>query len=195
MDYRQEVLQRVTSRGYGLKFATKNLRNDREIVHAAVKSDGSMLKYASESLQNNKEIVEAAVLSEGLAILYASHSLQNCEEMALKAVNQNPDIFYFLQWDLRTNYSFRSRVVQANMNNAALIKDVVQFHGNLLKYASDKVKDDIEVVREAVKSNCCALRFASERVKNDILLLPRALKFCAMKGCGCIVKHVIITRS
>jgi hypothetical protein len=44
-----------------------------------------------------------------------------------------------------------------------------------LQYASEKLKDDKEVVLEAVKKNCYVLKYASERLKNDKKFLLKAI--------------------
>ena len=38
--------------------------------------------------------------------------------------------------------------------------------GDLLEFVSDELKDDIEVVEEAVKTSADAIKFASERVQS-----------------------------
>ena len=51
--------------------------DDTEIVAAIVKYHGMSLEYASKRLKNNKDIALAAVLNAKNAILYASDELQN----------------------------------------------------------------------------------------------------------------------
>ena len=50
-----------------LQYASAEMKNDKEVVLAAVKQDGySMsLQYASADLKNDKEVVLAAVKQEG----------------------------------------------------------------------------------------------------------------------------------
>ena len=44
-----------------LECASKELRNDKDVVLEAVKNNGSSLKFASEELQDDKEVVLEAV--------------------------------------------------------------------------------------------------------------------------------------
>ena len=44
-----------------LYFASKEIRDDREIVKLAVENKGIIIKYASERLRNDKELAIIAV--------------------------------------------------------------------------------------------------------------------------------------
>ena len=48
------------------------MKNDREIVLAAVRQNGIALKYASNSLKNDELVVLTAVQQDGYALKYAS---------------------------------------------------------------------------------------------------------------------------
>jgi hypothetical protein len=51
--------------------------------------------------------------------------------------------------------------------NEIFFRNAVQLNGNVLKYASDNIRDNKEIVMIAVKETCFALLHASERLKND----------------------------
>ena len=50
----------------------KQLRDDREVVLAAVQQDGAVLQFASERLRDDRDVVLAAVQQNGNALLFAS---------------------------------------------------------------------------------------------------------------------------
>jgi hypothetical protein len=54
------VLQRVAQNGFALRYASKQLKNNKEIVKIAVAQWGLALEYASEELRNDPEIVKIA---------------------------------------------------------------------------------------------------------------------------------------
>ena len=56
------MLAAVKNHGHALRFASAELRGDREIVLAAVKQRGCALLYASAELRGDREIVLVAVL-------------------------------------------------------------------------------------------------------------------------------------
>ena len=72
-----------------MRYASKELQNDREIVLIAVTQNGYVLKYASKELQNDREIVLDAVTQNGRALKYASKELQNDREIVLTAIQHN----------------------------------------------------------------------------------------------------------
>ncbi len=48
--------------------------------------------------------------------------------------------------------------------------------GLMLQFASEKLRDNCEVVLTAVRQNGRALEFASERLKNDFTIVNSAIK-------------------
>ena len=51
----------VKEYGQTLYYASKKLRDDKEVVKAAVENKGLIVKYASLRLRNDKEIAEIAI--------------------------------------------------------------------------------------------------------------------------------------
>jgi len=58
-----------------LRFATEELKADREIVLAVVSKKGYALKYVAEELKADREIVLAAVSQNGSAGQFAAEEL------------------------------------------------------------------------------------------------------------------------
>ena len=79
------VLEAVRSDGLLLKFASENLKADKEVVLEAVKSDGRAFEYASENLKADKEVVLEAVKFDGRAFEYASDTLRNDPQVLIQA--------------------------------------------------------------------------------------------------------------
>ena len=53
----EKILRR---NGLALRYISKELKNDKNMVLLAVKSNGNALKYASEELQKDPEIINIA---------------------------------------------------------------------------------------------------------------------------------------
>ena len=65
-----------------LLYASERLKNDKEVVLAAVKRSGAALEYASEELRDDREMVLSAVYSDwGCLKWVASQRLQQDEEL------------------------------------------------------------------------------------------------------------------
>ena len=149
---KEQVLNIVTSNGEQLEFADSELKNDKEVVLAAVTGypggRGRALKYASESLKNDREIVAAAVVSRGTALEFASNELKSDIEIVSLAIKDDG-------WAIRYAHSqFR------NNQQIALIALAHQKHGDtgiFLKLFSKELLQDIGFLNLA------------HRIKPDIL--------------------------
>ena len=56
---------------------------------AGVKVDGQILYYASKELRDDKDVVLQAVKNKGIILKYASHRLRNDKEVILAAITQD----------------------------------------------------------------------------------------------------------
>ena len=74
---------------FSMEEASDALKNDREVVIAAVTRNGLALEYASNHLKNNKEVVMAAVKQYGYVLRYASKELQKDEDVLRAVTNPN----------------------------------------------------------------------------------------------------------
>mmetsp|Transcript_17677 Transcript_17677/g.31996 ORF Transcript_17677/g.31996 Transcript_17677/m.31996 type:complete len:181 (-) Transcript_17677:61-603(-) len=88
-DNREIVLQLCQQESLGdgmtLEVASRRLRNDREIVLAAVMKDGACLEWASELLRNDRDIVLAAVTQDSAALQWAGDEVLQDEHFAVEA--------------------------------------------------------------------------------------------------------------
>ena len=66
------MLDAVKIDGQELYYASKQLRDDYDVVLEAVKNKGLILKYASKRLRANRDIAVAAVASDKRALEYIS---------------------------------------------------------------------------------------------------------------------------
>jgi hypothetical protein len=73
---KEVVLAAVKQKGYALHFASPELKNDREVVLTAIKENAFSLGDASDALKDDKEVVMAAVRQSARSIECASLRLQ-----------------------------------------------------------------------------------------------------------------------
>jgi hypothetical protein len=119
--------------GYNLRCVSAALRNDRDIVLAAVQQNGRALEFASAALQNDREIVLAAVQRDGYALRDASAALQNDRDIVMAAVQQN-------------GYALRDAST-ALKNDREVVLAAVQQMGYTLDFASEALQSDPELQR------------------------------------------------
>lgn len=74
---KEHVLEKLEFFGSDLIFASRELKDDDEIVMKAVRKYPHSIRYASERLKNNREMVMEAVKSEVLVLQHISWELRS----------------------------------------------------------------------------------------------------------------------
>ena len=161
MSDRAAFLERVREAGDELEYASHQLKNNREVVMAAVGNDGLALEYASEELKNNIEVVMAAIGNNGRALTYASNQLKEDREVVMAAIGNN-------YWALE--YASDELI-----NNREVVMAAVGKYGQGLQYASNELKNDRELMMAAVGNDGWALKYASVELKNNRELMMAAV--------------------
>jgi hypothetical protein len=162
---RQQAIARVTIDGNDLQNLLLEMRDDREVVMAAVMQNGPALFFASDRLKDDRELVMAAVTENGNALFFASDRLKDDREIVMFAVRQN-------------GYMLRHASDRLK-DDREIIMFAVRQNGNLLRLASDRLKNDKQVVLVAVRDIPNALRYASEELQNDVDVAQAAARRAA----------------
>ena len=86
--------------------------------------NAKLLKYARKDIRNDKNVVMAAVKNNGMALYYASKRLREEPGIVMTAIKQNGFALWFASDELRKNRKFRD-VAREEMNGDAYeIKDI-----------------------------------------------------------------------
>ena len=157
------VMAAVKQNYHALEYASEDLKANSEFMLEAVKQDYYALEYASEEMRSNPAVILEAIKQNGFALVYASEDLKANSEFMLEAVKQDYYALEYASEDLKANLEFMFEAV--NLNDFAL------------RFASDKLKNNPEIVMLAVtKSYGIALQYASENLKNNPEIVMAALK-------------------
>lgn len=133
---RKIVLQVMDSWAVGanemaVKFAGKELQNDKSFMLEAVRRNGINLQYASEELRNDDELVLTAAKNNVYALHYASERLKKDETFAVKTVMNNADAIRFLDKKLSSDVNFLSRISEMQQQRQQQINDQIQEQNNI----------------------------------------------------------------
>ncbi|MBO9483727.1 DUF4116 domain-containing protein [Salinisphaera sp. G21_0] len=71
------VLPTIAKHPNDLQYVSRGLKNDRDVVMAAVTQQGEQLQYASPDFQDNVDVVRAAVAQHSYAMRYASERIRS----------------------------------------------------------------------------------------------------------------------
>ena len=158
-----------------LRFASKIVREDRDVVLACVKHYGLALEFASDALRGDRDIVFEALKQAGMALRYASETLRGDGELVLAAVRQNVEALKYVSESARNNPEIAR----------TLLREVPEIG---LKHVAEKLRGDATVVLEAVRKNGMDLELATNlgaadrlREDRDIVLAAVLENFEALK--------------
>lgn len=101
-EQREAAIRRVTNDGFELR-SLNDLRNDRQVVLAAVRQNGMALIYANEEHRDDREVVLEATRQNGLAILAASEELKRDRDFILAALRKNRWVFAYIDPSLQAD--------------------------------------------------------------------------------------------
>ena len=186
------VIEVIQEHGYSELGSSvpEELRNDEDVVRAAIENHGAHLAWASSELCDKREIVLAAVKNFGFALEFASPRLRDDTEIVRIAIRSPFFILEFASERLRGNRELVLFAIQnhetrgddilafaspALRDDAAVVLAAVQKHGYSLKFASDALRDHPEIVFAAVRNHPPALKFASEALLGNRELILEAI--------------------
>lgn len=126
--------------------------DNEEIMYIAVGFSGYNLAHCSERLQDNEKIVLRAMNTTSSALMYASERIKKNPAIAIIPVQAFSDNIKFVSPSLFSDKGFMLKVVAKS--------------GILLERASAELKDDLEIVYQAVSENRMSIIYSSLRWKN-----------------------------
>jgi len=155
-DNNDYALIAIKSKGSALRFLSDKYKKDKEFVFKALKN-GASIEYLDENFKNDKEIVRKATENNWREFEFASDSLRNDKVLiqqviqATHSIDSKRYLFRYLPEKLRNNKKFCLKLISKDWGLfPALNKDL---------------KDDMDILIEAIKQNDFAIHWASERLK------------------------------
>ncbi|CAK9060148.1 Uncharacterized protein SCF082_LOCUS31727 [Durusdinium trenchii] len=165
---RELVIAAVTKKGSALQFVSADLKNDKEVVLTAVKQSGPALKYAAEDLRKDKEVVMAAVRQNGYALEFAVEELKNCKDFVLAVMKLNGKALQYTKEKFKGDWE----VAMAAVENS----------GTAIKYASEKLKKEKELALAAVTQNGNSLEYVCTELRHrDVAMIAVQQRGYALK--------------
>ncbi|EFC42104.1 predicted protein [Naegleria gruberi] len=185
------VMTAVKSNGLSLEYMPTQIRNDRKIVKIAIQENGNALGYASKELKSDKEIALLAIESSPKAYECASNQLTNDQDLILKVLSKSCDYIFGIDQSIKLFKNDRKFILaiakldglkalrNASLelrDNREIVIEAVQQNPNALVYASSELRNDKEIVKMAVMENGSCLTFASNELKDDKEIAELAFK-------------------
>lgn len=138
-----------------LRYLPKFLKNDPEIVLAAVNKNGLDLQYASEALRKDNTLVLAAKKQNPVSLIYASSNLK--ESLPISSAEKIKFLEAIQSGKVTLKSLPKSLCGDRDIVLAAVVKD-----GLALQYASKELQKDSEIVLGSLRNNINALAYVSK---------------------------------
>ncbi len=150
-----------------LKFAADKIKNSRYLVKQAVSSFSRDFIFVPDSLKNDDEIVEIAITKSGLLLEHASVRLKSNKDIVIKSIQHKGD---------DNGFRYANQELMGNKEIALL---AIKNHPKNIKYISDELKDDEDIVKAALKGSSKydgLLQHAGKNCKKNPEIINLALK-------------------
>jgi len=136
---------------FELRSASRELKNDHEIVRAVVQQDPLAIRYASDDLRSDHTLAHTAVMLNGKAIMYLADTLKGNRDLVLAAVTADGTALQYVSDHLKQDRD----VVMAAVKQSFL---ALRYVSPALKLEEPELFAEIEL--EALRS--------TQRVKAEI---------------------------
>jgi hypothetical protein len=146
-----------------LEFCVEDLRNDKEIVLAAIRVNPYNIEFASKRLQDDDSIFVEIIEDKNNLLQYQYDCI--LKYMSSRLRNDKKLIEAVLNLDYQKDIV--SHLSKEFQDDKELILKAVTKHINALEFASSRLKNDREVATLAVKSYGSAFKYVSREFKED----------------------------
>ena len=149
---------------HGLKYASQQVRSDKDVVLPTMAKHASDLKYVSEELKNDKDVVLAAVSRSPFELAYASPELQDNDEVVMAAIAQHPGALGSASERIRSDKKILQIVIDHHvdylgwasktvLNDRDYLLDLIERNPDVYKVVPYRFSCDEEFIRLAVEKN------------------------------------------
>eukprot|EP01080_Neovahlkampfia_damariscottae_P011996 gene11996-5396_t len=179
------LLSAVKNNAMSLKFVPENLKDDLEIIQECLEQNINSFQFFSDSLKSDECFVEKILKQNGTMLKFVDESLKDDEALASIAIHQNACSLQFASDKIRNNVDFIQSIIYLNpiilsytdlRDDFDFVKDLIKKNAEYYLYVSVRLQYNLELAREAVKSNGYSLVYISNEFQNDSSIVLLAAK-------------------
>ena len=169
MKEKNDAIEEVKKNGMILNTFSDILKNNYEVIEAAVKENGLSLQFASEDMKKNPDIVKIALKEKPLALEFASDNLRKNYSIVFDAVRKDHTAIKFALGNAQNHEYIFYEVFKG-----AILKN--EEYSTYLQYASDQIKNDENFIKNFItdtisngdrREKIGCLTLAPAKIKND----------------------------
>lgn len=148
------------------KHAPKEILKDREMAVRAIKVNPRCFQYFSDEIRSDYGIVKSLVKINHEYIKLASQKLLNDPKLMGELISEELSLRSGIEL-----YAYAGPLVKMDLN---LTLRCVSIDGGCLKYVPLSFRDNEKVVLAAIRQNGNVLRYASKRLREDAKMIEEA---------------------
>lgn len=178
---------KATSTEIALRFMNEHERSDKAIVLAAVKQRGVSLYYASDELKQDIEVVEAAILQDPLAWNFIAPDLKSNRSFILRMASKEATTLYFADIPLKDDQEIVEAAISLDPFSLAYAGDSSKGNRNIvtkayknrtsaLQFAKRSLRGDKDFMLPLILENPYAFRFASLDMRSDYNFVKKLMQ-------------------
>ena len=151
------VYEAIKNFGFAIKFASKVFKDNERFGFLALKTSGYVLNHLSQNLKKNKKIVEFAVRKNGYAIQYADKSIFKDKKFIIKILSfyLGGTSFAYIDTNLKEN---KKVILAAAKTYGFVIREIKK---------NSKIFRDREILKACLGQIGLSLKYLNKEMKND----------------------------
>lgn len=114
---KDELLKLVEDSHHYLEMSSPVLLDTASIAETVVSQRGDSLKYFSKNIRDNEDIVKKAIEQDPLALCYASKRIICDEKISLPLIKKNSNVFKLIPQEVRENLNYIEALIQSGDRN------------------------------------------------------------------------------
>lgn len=164
---REVLLAALKVDGHALQYASEELQRDTTIVYAALRETAFALQHVPEDLRRNPEVVLFAVQKNGLALQHADHRLQSDPELVFTALCERATSLTHHQEELRGVIKCIVSKARVLMDDRKFALSAVRAVPPVFEFVSSRLTADEELAFIAVKNNPAMMCFVATELQSQ----------------------------
>ena len=188
---RDFVMIAITQNGGALEWASPELCADKALVIEALSNSSDAAEWISESLRADRKFIEIAVKLCPSIIRYASKEIRFDKDYIWRLI-ERADCYYSLPDEMKADQDIALTAMRSGsgslywipkslLGNHDFIKKAVKIDGNIYSSASDAIKADVSIFKDALryskKPDAPLLKEAPSSIRDDRSLALTAIQF------------------
>jgi len=156
---------------YFLKFVTQKFKDDKALVLPIISKTPEYFEYISPRLQNDENIVTNMVNKKPQLIKFASLNMRNNKKLMIDIVKTNPQLVRYASMELLKDKDIAIATIQSATSRYKSYEC-----GSAIYYLDKSIFSNKEIFIELVKIDGMLLRFGSQKLRSDKDIIAVALK-------------------